>query len=562
MTLIRYLRTPLDLPIALFLVSALIGVWASYDPATSWTKFAMLVTAVALYYGFVALRASPQLLEMFIWLFLFGNVLLVVYFVTQHDFASESGKFGLISSIGSFLNSAAPMLRLHDFHPNIVSGSLEIALPIGIAMLAGQRSSVRNDALTGQFLGVVGCLVIGFGIVMTSSRGAWLALFIVGAAALMLATARDALRRYALPLAIVCVLIAFIVAFQLRDTLPSVLDGLVGKIPAGDTMVSRATVFGQAWGLVQDYNFTGGGLGVFPMVFSTYALLLDVPFLTHAHNLFLQIWLEQGLLGFVAFCWLVVEFYLRMPGSRQSTVDSRQRTADSRQIGLNWLTWGGVAAATVMLLHGMLDVLLYSSRGLPLMLVPIAVAVASQQSTVDSRETTEHRTQITEGRGQEAEGTTEITEHRVQSTEGEKQARNLEFGTWNLKLGVALLIVFGLLLSSFILRPSSFIAMWYANLGSVEQTRVELGQYRWPDRLVEKVRKDCGLRTADCALAPAERYLNQALLIDPGNVTANQRLGTIALTQGSFGYAQSALRNAYQRDPANSLTQRLMAKIR
>ena len=96
----RYFRTPLDLPLVLF-VSALIGVWASYDPATSWSKFALIVAVVAIYYGISWMRAAPRLLETCVWFFLIGSAALAVYFVTQNDYASQSGKFDLITAIGA-----------------------------------------------------------------------------------------------------------------------------------------------------------------------------------------------------------------------------------------------------------------------------------------------------------------------------------------------------------------------------------------------------------------------------------------------------------------------------
>ena len=49
--------------------------------------------------------------------------------------------------------------------------------------------------------------------------------------------------------------------------------------------------------LAGDYAFTGSGLGSAMMVYSTYAMILHVGFISHAHNLFLQIALEQGLPG-------------------------------------------------------------------------------------------------------------------------------------------------------------------------------------------------------------------------------------------------------------------------
>ena len=40
------------------------------------------------------------------------------------------------------------------------------------------------------------------------------------------------------------------------------------------------------------------------MVYSSYVLLLHVLYLSHAHNLFLQTAIEQGIPGLLAFIWL------------------------------------------------------------------------------------------------------------------------------------------------------------------------------------------------------------------------------------------------------------------
>ena len=282
--------------------------------------------------------------------------------------------------------------------------------------------------------------------------------------------------------------------------------------------------------MIQDYYFTGSGLGVFPMILSTYALLIDVPFLTHAHNLFLEFWLEQGLLGFVAFAWLIIEFYLWVIASRQSPVNS----------GLSWLAWGGIAATTVMLLHGFVDVGLYSSRALPLMFVPMGVAIAGRQSA--------------EGSWQEAaEGSRQLARG------GRRQGAGLVVGIIVLTACCIFLVGFW----------NSLAALGYANLGSVAQTRVELGQYQWPQRLVENVRKECQsandklpMTNDKCGLGKAEEYFRQALAFDAGNVTANQRLGAIALARSEHDAARNYLQAAYRRDPSNPVTERLLSKAR
>lgn len=456
------IRTPLDLPFLLFLLSGLVGVWASYDPASSWIKFGMIVAGVALYYALVLLRRAPHLLDAIAWVFLVVSAALAIYFATQHDYAADSAKISLITSLGIALHNLVPELGAHVPDPNIAAGALELALPLAIALYVHARSTARPQ----QYVALALVAVIGFGLLMTASRGAWLALGLVGAAALLVARAQVALRRYALPLGAIAALLVFIAVLWLRSGFLPAFENLLGAIPAGNTWVTRVELYRRALGLVQDYYFTGGGLGVFPMVYSTYALMIDVPFLTHAHNLFLEIWLEQGLLGVVAFGWLVVEFYLWL---------------SSHADALTWLGWAGVAAASVMLLHATVDVLLYSSRALPLMFVPMGFALGG---TVQMpRSTAKHQTRA-----------------------------------WDWRFALIALTAFFLFL--FIFR-NPLAAMWYANLGSVEQAKTELAQYHFPDRLVANIR-------ADPQLAPKFQLpissFRQSLAFDANNRTANQRL--------------------------------------
>jgi predicted Zn-dependent protease len=92
-----------------------------------------------------------------------------------------------------------------------------------------------------------------------------------------------------------------------------------------------------------------------------------------------------------------------------------------------------------------------------------------------------------------------------------------------------------------------------ANLGSVEETRAELPRYHFSDALVEFVRRDADL-------SKAESYFQQALGVDPENVTANQRLAQIALARNKYDDALRHLLAAQARDPENDITQELLAE--
>ena len=506
-------RTPLDLPLMLFVVSAAIGIWAAYDRPTAWVKFLLIVSAVAIYY-LLASRAAEQWFAvlMVLGLSLFGAAL-AVYFVTQFDYSAQPGKFELITRLGQWINSVVPYVPGHRPHPNIVAAALEIILPLSIAAVVGMQGAAQNvsplRAL--RLMLILTSLVMSFSIVMTTSRGAWLALGLVGTLAVILAwglqRVPERLQGWVIGAALAVAVLAVTAALLAYPG--DLLTRLLGSIPGGERAIGRGELYGQVLALIRDYLFTGSGLGMFPMVFSTYVLLIWVPFLTHAHNLFLQVWIEQGLLGFVAMLWLVGAFYAWAWHSHRD---------------LSWLAVGGVLATSVLLVHGLVDVGLYSSRALPLMLVPMGL-VSSQP---------DDRGRVTEG------GQRSVVVRPRSSVDGPRSP---------VTLGLIVLLS----VVSFLLSWNRLAALWYANLGSVVQTQVELKDYVFPERLVDYVRHDGDESTA-------EGYFGQALAYDPGNVTARQRLALIALGRGEHDVARAYLESAYRADAGNVVTRELLGE--
>jgi hypothetical protein len=104
----------------------------------------------------------------------------------------------------------------------------------------------------------------------------------------------------------------------------------------------RLNVYRESVYLIQDFPLTGIGLGdQFAMVHSRYALLIQHPFLSYSHNLYLEVWLEQGLLGIVAFVWLMASLYQAAGNRRGSGGDELFQS-----------TWLGLTAIFV---HGITD---------------------------------------------------------------------------------------------------------------------------------------------------------------------------------------------------------------
>ncbi len=485
------LSIPLHLPLLLFIVSAVIGVYVSYDFALSLRKFYLIIAGIALYYV-LATTHTEVARELVVWGLLLVCVGTAVYFMTQTDFAQEPAKVSFLNQIGLTIHRLSPQFGWHTPHPNLMAGIMMLGLPYSV--LLGIHALRKREWLRLIPAALV-TLILAAGILLTTSRGAWLALAIVTGGGLLLYLAAQLARRAGLAasigmaIAVNLILILFVLLIPIGGT--RILNTFIG-LTGSARGVPRTELYAQVIRLGQDFAFTGAGLDSFQNIYSTYELLIDVPFLPHAHDLWLQIWFEQGVLGLVAFVWFVIAYYVWI-------VQRRAR--------MNWLAFASVLATTLMLLHGFVDVLFYFSRVLPLMFIPIGLTIGALEPFLPL-----------------PVGKTDATRR-----------------TWLLGAAAAGIVLVCAVLF-FITRRDMLIAQAYANLGALRQAQLEVAQINFPDPTPEQVR----LSTDESS---AEEYYRAALRRDPTNRTANMRLGLIALDQFDFQEAVNRLQVAHTTDP-------------
>src|SRR5205814_5583056 len=100
------------------------------------------------------------------------------------------------------------------------------------------------------------------------------------------------------------------------------------------------------------------------MVYSSYVLLVHVPYFSHAHNLYLQTAVEQGLPGLAAL--------LCLTGLAARTL-LRTRLGSAPALAFQA---GALASLVALLVHGMLDSQFYVSQLVPAMFLPLGLAMA------------------------------------------------------------------------------------------------------------------------------------------------------------------------------------------
>ena len=299
--------TPLDPPLALFLLSAVFGLWPAYDRSLCWNTLSALAAGFLLYVVISRLAVPKRGWACLAILAFLASALLSLYFVTQYAHFGYAEKVDAIGRLGAWIGKFIPPVGRQAaviWVPvaNSVATFLEGMFFLAVALALAARRWVWRIG------GAIGAGLIGLALALSASRGAWLA--VVVASLLWLALYWRPARVVALLGAVVALGLVVYVVVR-RDIT------VLGQIPVVNRTLAplfirpdRLDVYRTSLYLVQDLPLTGIGLGgQFAMVQSRYALLIRYPFLTYSHNLYLEVWLEQGLAGAVAWLWLMAALF-------------------------------------------------------------------------------------------------------------------------------------------------------------------------------------------------------------------------------------------------------------
>ncbi|MEE8391438.1 MAG: O-antigen ligase family protein [Anaerolineae bacterium] len=497
----------------IFFFTALVGVWVAYDRRIAWRRFGMIAGGLMVGIGAVwtGRRGGERALGA---IGLACAVLAAVIgtcFLLTYDWTTTGWvKFPVLQRFGLWWQAHRPGIYVvKDLNPNLIAGGLMLALLLGMGGVVWAWTRRHRQAA------VIGALALFLALgtlVLTASRGAWFAFSAGALAAAYLEWRTNSAGwpslRWLGDVLLVGGLLVILVGFGVALAWPD-LEHWLDALPRGGTLVSRIGFWRESLTMVGDYPFTGSGLGGTEMVHSSYVRLLHVGFIEqHVHNLLLQIAVEQGLPGLVAFLGLLGVVIWELVGLYHQCECERA------------LRWAGTAVVTALLLQGIGEAGNYNGSMALIGFLPFGFVLGCARRR-------EVKDQVT--------GSLAFIRH----------PRWLSIGG-----GVAVIVALAVLL-----LPGPRAA-FRANLGAVAQTRAELSVYRWPEwRMQDAVR-----RSPDVNLAPAIAHYRAALALDPANVTANRRLGQIELSLGQYQAAKQHLEAAFAAAPGQRATRQLLGE--
>lgn len=474
-------------PILLLVFSAFITLWASFDLALSWPLLLTLLGSVSLFGTIVNSNISPQRFGLALILL---ACVVALYFVGQYGYFFYPYEEGWLADWARRTSLWLPNMVMFTPHPNAVAGFLEGVWLLGV-VLAWQAKAKR------RFWWGLSVVIITYGLFITGSRGAALGMATAISLWLWLLIPSRRWRRVIAGAVIVLVALgAYLIIGLALNThyVPEARSTL-------EAVAGRLTLYRNDFYLLGDYFFTGIGLGnTFAMVYSRYQLLIQVPFMHYAHNLYLSVGLSLGVIGLAALAWLIYSFY-------HFVLKVERIGLPSEALRLFRAAWLGV---TIIFGHGLTDSPQFAGSGwtMPMFFALLGLAILNGQIALTATPPQSSATQFYVG------------------------------PTWKKRLvGLALALV---LISTAVWgRP--ILAAWYANLGAIYQTRAELA----PD-LDEPAREALAYQAAE--------HFKQAVQLWPNQTVANRRLGMMAMDKNEFTQAVAYLERAYQGEAQNQAT--------
>jgi len=300
--------TPLNVPLLLLSVMLLVSLWATYSLPASAILVLLTVGGLLVYFGFAGWGARPGGWTICLGLFALSGIVVGAIGLL---FTRRVDKIPWLHPVIERVPS--PILAFPGFpqgiHPNF-AGALLWMLPALLAFLAVlmlRAAAVRREyglwptvfslgALAGTDLALLGLLIF------LESRSAWFGLA-VGLLGMLCLTLPSRWRMATLGLSALLLVSA---AFAVGNAGEGFLSiDLVGSLaPEG-----RLELWSRAIYALQDFPFTGMGMNTFRRILPVlYPMFLVGPEtdVVHAHNEFLNVGVDLGIPGLIAFLSLYI----------------------------------------------------------------------------------------------------------------------------------------------------------------------------------------------------------------------------------------------------------------
>ena len=271
----------------------------SINPYATKEKLLLYLSYAALFIVASNHIVSRDQLRRYFWLIFTVGMIQSVIGITQYLSSGST-----VPASGTYVN------------PNHFGGLLILIIPIclGYILYLSQRKSgrtslidiIRQPKFSNQMLLLFASCLMGIALILSQSRGALLSTFVSIAIFYVLFSwgkkNRSGTFFIALFLAVIAVYSVWIG-----------VDPLIEKISeTSETLPKRTYIWKDTLDIIKDFPVLGTGLGTYSLSFTLYKNAVSWPtIIQHAHNDYLELLSETGVIGFLLVMWGLVMYYRR-----------------------------------------------------------------------------------------------------------------------------------------------------------------------------------------------------------------------------------------------------------
>jgi O-antigen ligase len=300
----RFLGTPLDLPILVYVVLVFVSIVSAISPSIALVQSVSLLSSVLLTYLVVILADSPSRLRTVV-----AGVLIVA---TGIGILGILENFKIFTITGYLLDWGSQTIRSTATFkdPNIMGSFQMTAIALALPLLLTTKDRWKRLAY------LAGLLVAGMGLATTASRGALGALFIAVFVILLVIRVRISMK-----LVVVALVGTLLVATLFFVASPEWFENRVLNVAQDNSAMSRVYMGESALQMARE-NPLGIGMGNYAELYPFYRSVLVRSNLVESHTAYLTILVETGVLGLLMFAIILVRFaYLVWRTARAPGVD-------------------------------------------------------------------------------------------------------------------------------------------------------------------------------------------------------------------------------------------------
>lgn len=291
-------RTPLDLPVGLLVIMSLVTLAITAHPEITRPQVFALWLGILAYY---ALANGLETASAVRWAsagMLLAPLALAVIGVLGVGMDTET--LSKLPFIPPSVYNNLPSVLSDSINTNVLAGNLAFLLPFAACRMVFPLH--RRDAWIRVAAGFATLAVIAVG-VLSQSRNAIIGIGLVAVLVFLLRWPRQWYLLFFLPLA------AGIAVWFFRESDQLFMYWIILRGGALSTLDHRVDIWMRALFMIQDFPITGIGMGSFPIIADAlYPFALEPRNIPHAHNLFLQIAVDLGTPGLIAWlaAWLAM----------------------------------------------------------------------------------------------------------------------------------------------------------------------------------------------------------------------------------------------------------------